>query len=211
VSTYYVKIQAILRTHFGIDPAMRGASLPEPIQEATRRLVPYGFSWPDLDGDRLQRLQDDIARLRRSIGRVGGQTMAAARRATPDYRAYVARLEAGEDVRPSPREHWIDARAFAMLDELRDAVAEVATRHANEIAWRPNGSGGRRPARAPYMVALITARLYRDMTQRQPGFWTNGDTPYARLLEDIFGCLGIRADTRRPAEWAILLLSRETP
>lgn len=102
-----------------------------------------------------------------------------------------------------PKELWVDFAALSHLDALEQALtkpAEVA------IAAAPPGAG-RRPNRRAYRVALAAARAFHDLTGTNPTFWNGGETPFSRMVADIYRCAGIKADLRKPIEAAMRELS----
>lgn len=192
------------------------SSLPDLVAYTITDLVPpplsgedltYAFdsgnwSYPGLDLVGLRNLLENIDRTRRSIeGLDQLRTMPIVRRMTPEFDKEWEEVMAGKPISTPPE--WIDERALAVLDQLREAVNAAAVSEEIARSWRPNGRGGRRPNRRAYAAALSVARLYRDMTQSAPTFWNGNETPYSRLLKEVFSVVGINAHPRRAAEWAI--------
>ncbi|MEH6787595.1 MAG: hypothetical protein V7673_09745 [Paracoccus sp. (in: a-proteobacteria)] len=102
-----------------------------------------------------------------------------------------------------PKELWVDIAALSHLDALEQALtgpAKVA------IAANPPGAG-RRPNRRAYRVALAAAHAFHALTGTNPTFWNGGETPFSRMVADIYRCAGIKADLRKPIEAAMHDLS----
>jgi hypothetical protein len=161
----------------------------------------------------------DIRKLRKRISALDGYAASLARRHAQRHEeqaindAIVASAQDPEKLEEAlkqfdefstrPKELWVDFAALAHLDALEQALikpAEVA------IAASPPGAG-RRPNRRAYRVALATARAFRDLTGENPTFWNGGETPFSRMLAEIYRSAGIKADLRKPIEAAMHELS----
>ncbi|CAM5419941.1 hypothetical protein FALB51S_02491 [Frigidibacter albus] len=108
----------------------------------------------------------------------------------------VAKLD---EIDKRPKETWVDFAAVAHLDALANALVKPA-QTAIELA--PPGAG-RRPNRQAYRVAAAAARAFRDLTGTDPTFWNGGETPFSRMVAEIYRCAGIEADLRKPIEAAM--------
>lgn len=108
-----------------------------------------------------------------------------------------------DELSSKPKELWVDFAALAHLEALEKALSRPAEM---AIAANPPGAG-RRPNRRAYRIAFAAARAFRDLTGKSPTFWNGGQTPYSRMVADIYRCAGIKADLRKPIEAAMHELS----
>lgn len=74
--------------------------------------------------------------------------------------------------------------------------------------------GHRPPNYYARTIAIRFARFYAGQTRTRPTFGTARDgghpsTDYGRILEEVFQILGINADIRGPAEWALTQITDE--
>ena len=102
-----------------------------------------------------------------------------------------------------PKELWVDIAALSHLEALEKALTKPAEL---AIAATPAGAG-RRPNRRAYRVALAAAHAFSALTGTNPTFWNGGETPFSRMVADIYRCEGIKADLRKPIEAAMHELS----
>ena len=158
-------------------------------------VVARNYSWPDAkqSADALSRVARKVRELRAEIEALDGMSW-----------SYLTGA-ADPDVPPG-----CGYDPLAPLAELEMAVEGVASRAAGAAAWRPNGgAAGRAPNRGAYAVAYHAAELYHRLTGEAPGFYTGDPTPYDRMLGAFFQEFDIKADTQRPALWAIAELKRK--
>ncbi len=96
-----------------------------------------------------------------------------------------------------------------MLEFYRERQLELARQEAQ--FWSvPN----RAPNYFPRTIALRFAELYAKRTGKKPTFGTSSagnhpSTDYGRALEEVFKILGIKANVRKAAEWAMGQLTED--
>jgi hypothetical protein len=79
---------------------------------------------------------------------------------------------------------------------------EVAVREAPAEQGRPRNEGA-------YQTALIAVRFFHEATGAEPTFRTDGDTPFSHFLSAIYAEFGIKADLRKPFDWAMSKLNKQ--
>lgn len=158
----------------------------------------------------------DIRSLRRRIQALDNYALALARMEAdrPEREAALqAMADAGNDpdrreaahqrlidLPNKPKEDWVDFIAIRHLDELEAALVFPAT----EAITRADRSGRTKKRNlAAYDLALAAAHAYQNLTGKTPGNWTGGNTPFMRMVEQLFEVAGIRASVRKPIEAAI--------
>jgi hypothetical protein len=99
-------------------------------------------------------------------------------------------------------------QTMAQLTELKGSLERaISEARGHNGDWRPSGWHGRgaRPDRCAYEVADRLVFLFERLTGNRPAFWNDPNrlTPFGRLVKAVFDELGIKADVRRPAEWAL--------
>jgi len=109
------------------------------------------------------------------------------RKSVADVGGYVASLTIILDLQTALRKR---------LEELKDQEEKFW-----DVTHRPPDYHAR-------AIALRLAQLFARETRQRPTFGTSGatgeaSTSYARALRDIYKVLGIKADVRGPATWAI--------
>lgn len=217
------QLQRICADVAGIDLA---SCDQEKTQEITRHAVaifgsaiPLAWEKPNRIEAEIDGIIRDIRKLRQRIGALDGYAKALARkhaeRETEQEINDIIVASAGDRVKMAeavrqfdefcrhPKELWVDIAALSHLEALEQALtkpAEVA------IAATPPGAG-RRPNRRAYRVAFEAARAFQDLTGTNPTFWNRGETPFSRMVADIYRCSGIKADLRKPIEAAMHELS----
>ena len=111
-----------------------------------------------------------------------------------------------DELAEKPMEDWIDFRTLRQLRALEDALVRPIESAINAA---PPGAG-RRPNRRAYEVALAAAQAYRKLTNADPTFWNGGETPFSRMVRNIYECGGIEADIRKPILAAMHKLKHES-
>jgi hypothetical protein len=94
----------------------------------------------------------------------------------------------------------------AVIDHLEPMLVATLAARGEAAKFRPHGAPGKgRPPkkRTAYLAAELAATFFLDFTGTLPTYSTEGTTPYKRMLDGLFRAIGIKADMRRPAEWAI--------
>lgn len=115
-------------------------------------------------------------------------------------------LEMSDDVRrqrvnsicagwkPQPQAEWVDNAALSAMEKLRESLVCPIKK---AIPNTPTGPG--RPAnRRAYLVAEFAYVLYLDLAEQEPGFWEGGETPFSRLVSELYRIYGIRAGIKKP-------------
>jgi len=112
----------------------------------------------------------------------------------PIDRPNIALEEYLQSYQPPPKEEWVDHAALAKMRDL-----EIALQYPLEFAI-PNAvvKRGPKPNRAAYSVAEIACVLYIRFTGKKPGFRKGGETPFSRLVTDLYQVLQIYADLKKP-------------
>ena len=181
--------------------------------------TPVAWQSPSKIETEIDGIISDIRRLRHRIKGLDGYALSLARQhaekdeereiiesliaSSGDAERIAEALKRLDDFQRKPRELWVDRAAIAHLDALEKALSEPARL---AIAAAPVGAG-RRPNRVAYRVALTAAVAFRDLTGSDPTFWNGGETPFSRMVADIYKCAGIKADLRKPIEAAMHKLS----
>jgi len=101
---------------------------------------------------------------------------------------------------------------FLLIDLVRDLSQRTRELQNQEAAFW--SLSGRAPNYYARTIALRFAQLIARETGKMPTFGTSSDgghpsTEFGRALEEIFEVLGIKANVRHPAKWAIKQLSQE--
>jgi hypothetical protein len=152
----------------------------------------------------------DLRRLKGSLRRLNWEVLLDIRRSTPELvevdRRIGAALRAGKGFARAMNERFeADAKTpeyspdslRSELDRLEQALNAAA------LIERRSVEPGRTPNRAARGVALAAAQLYFNITGNRPTYRKEGATKFAVMLADLFAVFEIKADIRRPAEWAI--------
>jgi hypothetical protein len=176
---------------------------------------PVAWESPSNIENEIDGIIRDIRRLRQRIMALDGYAMSLARRyaerdkeqeindaivaSIGDAEKMAEAIERFDEFSRRPMGLWVDKAAIAHLDALEQALTEPAR---IAIAAVPVGAG-RRPNRVAYRVALTAAVAFRDLTDTDPTFWNGGETPFSRMVADIYKCAGIKADLRKPIEAAM--------
>lgn len=166
----------------------------------------------------------DIRRLKKRIGALDSFAKSSARREADRSEREKIEREMGEaavsgnrnalsdalqryrEISARARETWVDIAALAKLDEL-----EAALRAPAAMAISAAGTGaGRKRNRQAYHLALAAARAFKRLTGNEPTFWNGGETPFSRMLSEVYRCAGVTADMRTPVEAAMRELREES-
>jgi hypothetical protein len=95
---------------------------------------------------------------------------------------------------PQPQAEWVDNAALSAMDKLRESLVWPI-----EKAIPNTRTGPGRPAnRRAYLVAEFAYVLYVDLAEQEPGFWDRGETPFSRLVSELYKIYGIRAGIKKP-------------
>lgn len=213
------QIQRICAEVIGVDLAFCDQSTAQEINHQAYAIfgaaMPLAWEKPGKVETEIDGIIRDVRKLRRRIVALDGYAKAMARKDAERetereiHDAIVA--SAGDPVKLAeavrrldefskrPKELWVDFAALSHLDALEQALAKPAE---TAIAATPSGAG-RRPNRRAYRVALVAARAFQDLTGTKPTFWNGGETPFSRMVAEIYRCAGIKADLRKPIEAAM--------
>lgn len=96
--------------------------------------------------------------------------------------------------KPQPIAEWVDNAALDAMEKLRKSLARPIEQ---AIPNAPTGPG-RPPNRRAYLVAEYAYILYTDLTEQEPGFWEGAETPFSRLVSELYKIYGIRAGLKKP-------------
>jgi hypothetical protein len=96
--------------------------------------------------------------------------------------------------KPQPQAEWVDNAALEAMDKLRKSLVRPIEQ---AIPNTPIGPG-RPPNRRAYLVAEYAYIFYADLTEQEPGFWEGAETPFSRLVSELYDIYGIRAGLKKP-------------
>ena len=96
--------------------------------------------------------------------------------------------------KPQPQAEWVDNAALDAMDKLRKSLIRPIEQ---AIPNTLNGPG-RPPNRRAYLVAEYAYIFYMDLAEQEPGFWEGAETPFSRLVSELYKIYGIHAGLKKP-------------
>lgn len=169
---------------------------------------------PDILEAELNAVRVEIRALVRRLSNLDDWAASVARRADTEKALEAAGSDVGRimatirDAADTPQEDWLDKATIRQLQKLDDALKrpiEVLIRRGEGL----NDGRGAKPNLVARRVALAAAQALIVATGRPPSYWRDA-TAFAKLTADLFRVFDIRADTRRPCEWALSKLGVST-
>jgi hypothetical protein len=172
---------------------------------------------PDILEQELESARKEIRLIIRRIEALDGWALSVARRATTreaDEKAFAAAgsdnsaLLAALERAKTPVEEWPDKAAIKHLKALEIGLKTPIETLIEKSKSLPSGKGAK-PNLAARKVALKAGWALIKLTGKPISYWRDS-TAYANLTTDLFRLFGIKADTRRPCEWALSELAKIT-
>ncbi|MDA0261198.1 MAG: hypothetical protein O3A21_03240 [Proteobacteria bacterium] len=143
----------------------------------------------------MARLEADRGREEKFLKRIAE----VARANLPNEEALERMKAICKEWQPQPRDAWVDIAALDAMKKLRAALTYPIEK---AIANAPVGPGRQRNTRA-YAVCEIAYQIFVDITGEKPTFWNGGETPFSRMLSNLYRLYGIRSTLRKPFEAAM--------
>lgn len=215
-------IKALLVNAAGVTITTQGEAralnqLAVDLSVASLFIDPLRDQRPDILEQDLESARKEILSIIKRIEGLNKWALSVARRAATRDADERAISEAGTDVDAIlaavdrsiiPADTYPDIAAIKHLKALENGLKGPIETLIKRSEGLPTGKGAK-PNLIARRVALQAGKALITLTGKPISYWRDS-TAYATLTDELFRLFGINADTRRPCEWALSELARNT-